>query len=186
MAPLYAGGAVPASRALAGVPLCRERPRARSGGAHLCPLSSLSTARIPLVRLGFHESFDPWPRRSKGNDRKPRPQPETSGDPVPPDGCPRSGGGAADEAAAMRKQRACPLADAKAAGFVKRPGSGPFGVPAKQAGTSASAEASVRQKRDESRRAATGGERPRPIEIGQDRALPGSCEMPSWTSVRDG
>ena len=33
----------------------------------------------------------------------------------------RREGGAADEAAARRKLRACPLADAKAAGFVKRP-----------------------------------------------------------------
>lgn len=40
---------------------------------------------------------------------------------------PRSEGRAADEAAAMRMLRACPLADAKAAGFVKCPGSGTFG-----------------------------------------------------------
>ena len=36
-------------------------------GRKLCPLSSLSTGRFPFDRLIFHDSFDPWPRRSSGN-----------------------------------------------------------------------------------------------------------------------
>jgi hypothetical protein len=110
------------------LPLCGRRARGkpwrgRGSGRLLPPLSSLSTGGFRLDRLGFHDSFRMWPRRSSGNGGKPsQPQPE-------PDRAGRlraarrmeAKGRAADEAAVRRKLRACPLADAKAACFVKRP-----------------------------------------------------------------
>lgn len=109
-------------------PLCgrgaRGKPwRGRRSGALLPPLSSLSTGGLCLDRLTFHDSNRTWPRRSPGNGGKPsQPQPEPKQGRPPSGGKARGGGGrAADEAAARRKLRACPLADAKAAGFVKRP-----------------------------------------------------------------
>ena len=55
------------------------------GRRHLCPLSSLSTVGIRLVRLSFRDSFLTWPRRSTGNGGKPsQPQPERRGPLVPP------------------------------------------------------------------------------------------------------
>src|SRR5688500_7523481 len=65
MAPLYAGRAIAASggflRPIAPIRQAEgprsDRRDAGNAGFHLCPLSSLSTARIPLVRLGFHDSF---------------------------------------------------------------------------------------------------------------------------------
>lgn len=83
----------------------------------LCPLSLLSTAALRLVRLGFHETFVTWTRRSTGNGRKFRTRPA----PCDPLTRVAGKGGAADEAAARRMLWACPLADAKAAGFEKRP-----------------------------------------------------------------
>jgi hypothetical protein len=64
-----------------------------------------------------------WPRRSPGNGGKP-PSHSLSGSRagrLRAAGRAEAKGRAADEAAARRKLRACPLADAKAAGFVKRP-----------------------------------------------------------------
>jgi hypothetical protein len=104
-------------------PLLKRRARRKRGargepamspsgpfqGPHLCPLSSLSTARIRFVRLGFRDSFGAWQRRSIGNDRKPsRPRPERIRRLSHQTGRRGSGGGAADEAAAMRTRRACP------------------------------------------------------------------------------
>src|SRR5688500_15361759 len=65
MAPLYAGRAFAASGGFgnAMAPIRRAKvvrlDRCDTGnrGFHLCPLSSLSTAGIPLVRIGFHDSF---------------------------------------------------------------------------------------------------------------------------------
>ena len=90
---------------------------------------------------------------------------------------PRSGGRAADEAAAMRMLRACPLADAKAAGFVKCPGSGTFGCRTEKAGRRASVQAPARQKagrksaRCHRRRKGFG-----PQPSGRTGFRPGSCE----------
>jgi hypothetical protein len=91
------------------------------------------------VRIGFHDSFRSWPRRFPGNGGAPsQPQPKMSRLP-PSGGAGESGGGAADEAAARRKLQACPLADAKAACFVKRPhgDQAAFGRAGRQGGTKA-------------------------------------------------
>jgi hypothetical protein len=95
-----------------------------SGAADLPPLSSLSTGGFPFYSAIFRDSYWPWPRRSSGNGGKPsQPQPEWKIRPVAfgRQGGKEAKGRAADEAAARRKLRACPLADAKAAGFVKCP-----------------------------------------------------------------
>ena len=128
---------------LCGPRLCRKRrlPEVRSGrfaategrgrlaGTARMRVSTYARyPRYPQPESPWSESVsmtasDPWPRRSTGNGRKPsKPQPERK-----PPHCPTRRGGAgakaraADEAAAMRKLRACPLADARVAGFVKRP-----------------------------------------------------------------
>ena len=69
----------------------------------------------------FMTAFLSWQRRSAGNGREPsQPRPERGALASHQTEGP-SEGGAADEAAARRKLRTCPLAEAKAAGFVKRP-----------------------------------------------------------------
>ena len=88
-------------------------------------------------------------------------------------------GRAADEAAARRKLRACPLANAKAAGFVKRPpgteslragGTG-------QAGHRTSVQDLSDGKRDFGQRAVTGGEGASAFcPSGRTGFRPGSCE----------
>lgn len=104
------------------LPLCGRaaRGKRRGGdpaGAQLPPLSSLSTGAKRLVRLGFRDSYNAWPRRSSGNGGEPsQPRPEP-GSPAASAAGVLGKGRAADEAAARRKQRACPCAEAKAAGF---------------------------------------------------------------------
>ena len=110
------------------LPLCGRRARGKvwrgpRSGRLLPPLSSLSTGGFRLDRIGFHDSFGSWPRRSSGNGGKPsqpQPEPDRAGR-LRAAGRIEAKGRAADEAAARRKLRACPLADARAACFVKRP-----------------------------------------------------------------
>ena len=65
-----------------------------------------------LGRITFHDSLQMWPgRKPPGHSSS-----EADGSPHQA-GRPNSEGRAAEEAAARRKLRACPLADAKAAGF---------------------------------------------------------------------
>ena len=82
-------------------------------------------------------------------------------------------GRAADEAAARRKLRACPLADAKAAGFVKRPpaSSRPSGTREATGGTpDLRVQDQPGGKRDFGLSAATGEESASaPVPAGQDR-----------------
>src|ERR1051325_11020138 len=117
----------PFHRALTGVLYAGGVPWASHGvgaktGRFLPPLSSLSTGGFRLDRWGFRDSKRVWPRRSSGNGGKPsQPRPKRSQILSHQAGTGEAKGRAADEAAARRKLRACPLADAKAACFVKRP-----------------------------------------------------------------
>lgn len=154
------------------------RRRRSFHGLNLCPLSLFSTGGIRLVRLILCDSFQMWPRRSTGN-----------GGTLPATArakrarCPTrqlaggSEGRAADEAAAMRKLRACPLADAKAAGFVKCPPG--FRTPGPEPNRQATGPGSrtVRRKRNFGSRAATGEDRVSArFSSGRTGLRPGSCE----------
>ena len=123
------------------LPLCGRRargkprrgPRARGGRAirRAGRFAAVTYARYPhypqadsaWLRRIFRDSFRMWPRRSSGNGGEPsQPQPRAEAGRSPSGGRQAEAEGrAADEAAARRKMRACPSADAKAAGFVKRP-----------------------------------------------------------------
>jgi hypothetical protein len=135
-----------------------------------------------LDRIAFHDSFPGWPRRSPGNGGMPsQPQPEPKSGRSPSGGRPGgSGGRAADEAAARRKLRACPLADAKAAGFVKRPSvsSRPSGRREAAGGTpDLRVQDQPGGKRDFGLSAATGGEGASALALpGRTGLRPGSCE----------
>jgi hypothetical protein len=93
--------ALAASRGFEAPPLPCDSP-CRKGvaeGAHLCPLSSLSTGGIRLVRLGFRDSFGSWQRRSAGNGSKAFPA--TARVNGPP--CPTRPGGSGAKAGRLTK-----------------------------------------------------------------------------------
>jgi hypothetical protein len=137
---------------------------------HLCPLSSLSTGEMRLERIIFHDSSRTWPRRSTGNGREPsQPQPERHCF-LPHQAARRSSEGrAADEAAAMRKLRACPLADAIVAGFVKRPRFRTFGFGTKRRERDFGFALARRKAGRKSARCHRGGRDFGPRRVGQDR-----------------
>jgi len=136
--------------------------QAMASARRLPPLSLLSTGGIHLDRSGFRDSKRVWPRRSSGNGGKPsQPRPKRSPVPSHQAGKDEAKGRAADEAAARRKLRACPLADAKAACFVKRPKGFPAGLRAGGKPGGGTPDLRVQDpsggKRDFGPRAATGG-----------------------------
>jgi hypothetical protein len=103
--------------------------------------------------------------------------PSESGSFAPPgEGSTKAEARAADEAAAMRKLRACPSAEAKAAGFVKCPGRGAFGLrrQTRQADVSRACPAESGTQVGAPPPAREGA--PAPDQSGRTGPRPGSCE----------
>jgi hypothetical protein len=136
-----------------------------------------------LGRIIFHDSFQMWPGAKAF-----QPQPKRKRAARPTRRADRrSEGRAADEAAAMRKLQACPLADAKAARLREAPKRfpAPSGDRSRQTGRAPARP--VRRKRDLRIGAPpTGGTQPRLGTGGQGRASARNCERQpqgfgSWT-----
>lgn len=142
---------------------CRQAMESAPPGAWIYPrYPRYPQANWSWIGPGFVTARSTWPRRSSGNGGEPsQPRPEPSGLASHQARSGEAKGRAADEAAARRKLRACPLADAKAACFVKRPS-----ISRRPSGRREVERAGPRDlrvqglsggKRDLGRRAATGG-----------------------------